>query len=315
MALISTAAMHKYLGQAIRSLNNNKLVGMGAEASFRAYIASIGEARRVSPGGWIFRQKGQNDFARNTIAVFPHCIDPQRDYAASPVEDDIPTTLHTICATMHQIGIRSYYAHPVITAADDTVGIVWKLVQLGVPWLGTFEDIDTVFSAFAKRTRKYNYLSSKTDTSKIGGADVRIQFSHENLRIAVENRYRAETSDIDGIIWGERYTYPIEIKEKNAATDNDLGDWFGLDTGPFVKLAHYAARRGSLHSLFIVREVDNTSARNFVRWLFIEFDQLARYASWVPRAGGQAMGGGTSSVVRVPRSAFRELTPGALATI
>lgn len=314
MGQISTAAMRMYLGRAIKSLNTNKLVGMGAEASFRSYIAHIGEAQRVSPGGWIFRQK-REDFGKNTIAVFPHCIEPGRDYSSAPSPADIPTTLHTICATMHQIGIRSYFAHPLVTSTDDTEAISWKLVQLGVPWLGKFEEVDAVFGSFVPRTRRHNYLANTSDASAIPAADVMVQFSHENLRIFVENRYFSETSDIDGIIWGERYTYPIEIKEKATAHDTDLGDWFGLDTGPFVKLAHYAARRGNLHSLFIVREVDDTPERNFVRWLFVEFDELARYASWVPRAGGQAMGGGTSSVVRVPRSAFRELTPEALTTI
>lgn len=119
----------------------------------------------------------------------------------------------------------------------------------------------------------------------------------------------SETSDIDGIIWGERYTYPIEIKEKMAASDNDIGEWFGLDIGPFVKLAHYVARRGNLHSIFVVREIADTETRTFKEWLFTDFDTLARAASWVPRAGGQSMGGGRSMVVRIPKAAFRVLNP------
>lgn len=314
MAGITIDEAKGYLRKCIRSLNKNKLYGMRAEASFRSYIGSIGAAGRVSPGGWIFRQKGEANFGTHTIAVFPHCVQLGRDYSQPPSKTDIPLTLHTICATMHQIGIRSYYAHPVMAKDGDVTQIQWKLIQLGVPSATEFSDVADVFTAFSPRIRRYNYLSSNTDVSDLSDDDTVVQFSHENLRIFIENRYRAETSDIDGILWGERYTYPIEIKEKVAAHDSDLGDWFGLDIGPFVKLAHYAARRGSLHSLFIVREIDGLD-RTFQRWLFTDFDQLARYASWVPRSGGQSMGGGRSMVVRVPRTAFRELDAAALETI
>jgi len=314
MAQIDIGDVRQYLGKCIRSLNTNKLFGMRAEASFRSYIASIGAAGRVSPGGWIFRQKGAADFGSNTIAIFPHCVELGRDYSAPPSKADIPLTLHTICATMHQIGIRSYYAHPVMSASGNPTELEWKLIQLGVPSATDFVEASDVFASFAKRTRRYNYLSNNTDVSSLSDSDAIVQFSHENLRVFIENQYRAETSDIDGIIWGERYTYPIEIKEKVAAYDKDLGDWFGLDIGPFVKLAHYAARRGNLHSLFIVREIDGDD-RKFKRWLFTDFDQLAHFASWVPRAGGQAMGGGRSMVVRIPRTAFRELDAAALEKI
>ncbi|MFT0861254.1 hypothetical protein [Ancylobacter sp. G4_0304] len=216
---------------------------------------------------------------------------------------------------MHQIGIKSYYAYPLMHVENDTFDIEWKFIQLGVPWPTTFVDVSIAFSSFSQRTRRYNYLRYSTDVASLSDDDAIVQFSHENLRIFVESRFRAETSDIDGIVWGERYTYPVEIKEKACAHDSDMGDWFGLDTGPFVKLAHYAARRGNLHSLFIVREISDTNGRAFQRWLFTEFDQLAQRASWVPRSGGPGMGGAASMVVRVPREAFRELDAAALASI
>jgi hypothetical protein len=115
-------------------------------------------------------------------------------------------------------------------------------------------------------------------------------------------------SDIDGIFSGQRHTYPIEIKKKTPAPSLDLGRFFGLDVGPFVKLAFYAAKRGNLHSLYVVREIDNEQDRNLVQWWFIKFDHLAEFASWVPQPGGRNMQGGLSSVVRVPRSEFQPLT-------
>jgi hypothetical protein len=100
----------------------------------------------------------------------------------------------------------------------------------------------------------------------------------------------------------------LEIKEKTVAQSPDLGPFFGLDLGPFVKLAFYAAMGGQLHSVFVVREIDNVQQRNLVDWWLITFDQIARFASWVPQGGGTNMGGGRSSVVKIPRQEFQHLT-------
>jgi hypothetical protein len=63
-----------------------------------------------------------------------------------------------------------------------------------------------------------------------------------------------------------------------------VGKYFGIDVGPFVKLAFYAAKWGNLHSIFIVREIDPVEDRNLVNWWLITFDQLSRFASWNPQA-------------------------------
>lgn len=125
----------------------------------------------------------------------------------------------------------------------------------------------------------------------------------------------AEVSDIDGILWGEQYTYPIEIKEKTPGNDSKLGDYFGLDVGPFVKLAFYAAKKGNLHSLFIVREIDNEATRGLVAWWFITFDKMAQYASWVTTGGGTTMLGGSSTVVKIPKSKFTKLDASSLSKL
>ena len=107
----------------------------------------------------------------------------------------------------------------------------------------------------------------------------------------------------------------VEIKEKTPGNDNKVGDFFGIDVGPFVKLAFYAAKKGNLHSLFFVREIDDTINRNLVNWWFITFDTLAQYASWVPIAGGRSMQGGASSVVKIPKAEFTLLTANNLANL
>lgn len=315
MPRLTEKDVRSYLRKSIPSLNQNKIFGIHAEADFRKYVASLGASDRISPGGWIFRKKGPVGFGTKAIAVFPHSVRLHEDYSQAPDKTSIPLPLHTICATMHQIGIESYYAHPVRLKKGDMQLLGWKFIQLGVPWDTAFTDLDVVFSDFRKRERNYQYLRHKTDVSGLSLPDALVQFSHDNLRIFVETAYMAEVSDIDGIIWGERFTYPIEVKEKVAASDKDIGDWFGLDTGPFVKLAHYAANRGNLNSLFVVREIEDQETRKLRQWLFIRFEELAKFASWVPRAGGQSMGGGRSMVVRVPRAAFSVLNAKSLSSI
>lgn len=98
------------------------------------------------------------------------------------------------------------------------------------------------------------------------------------------------------------------MQEKTAATDKKLGDYFGLDVGPFVKLAFYAAKKGNLHSLFFVREINNTEERALVDWWFITFDTIAQFASWNPQGGGTNMQGGGSTVVKIPKAEFTRLS-------
>ena len=154
------------------------------------------------------------------------------------------------------------------------------------------------------RERVYNFLRHETDVSLIPPESISEQYTKENIRIAFQSKYFAEISDVDGILWGNQFTYPLEIKEKTVANDRHVGKYFGIDIGPFVKLAFYAAKKGNLHSLFIVREIDNIDDRRLVNWWFITYDKLAQYASWVSVGGGRNMQGGASSVVKIPFSEF-----------
>ncbi|HZW96110.1 MAG TPA: hypothetical protein VFF64_24405 [Candidatus Eremiobacteraceae bacterium] len=310
MPSIALPQMRQYLSRSIASLNLNKLRGTLAEVDFRDHLSSIGFAGRVSPGGWIARRKGENVFAHSTVAIFPEIVDPAQDYGPNRILPNPSQGLHTICATLHQSGIASFYSAATITAGDDPfVGMTWQAIELGVPMQGQYQSLAQALTPlqFANRERRYNHLRYHTDTSLIPDGAVPEEFSKEHLRVSFSTAYMAELSDIDGIFWGRWNTYPIEIKEKTPAPSRDMGLFFGLDVGPFVKLAFYAAKRGNLHSLYVVREIDNANDRNLVQWWFITFDQLAQFASWIPQAGGPAMGGGQSSVVRVPRIEFQPL--------
>ncbi len=308
MKQLNLSAMKEYLSKSISSLNRNKLNGLLAEIDFRRHIQNQGLEGRVSPGGWIARNVGAGNFGHNTAVFFPETINPIVDYDANRTFEEPPRALHTICATMHQIGIKSYYCIPVISEDNNATSVDWYSTQLGVPSETPYELLLNNIGNFSiERTRRYNFLRYSTNTSEIPDSAIPEEFTKENLRVTFQTQYMSEISDIDGILWGQQYTYPIEIKEKTPATDKKLGDYFGLDIGPFVKLAFYAAKRGNLHSLFVVREIDNTDDRNLVNWWYITFDTLAQFASWVSVGGGTNMQGGGSTVVKIPKAEFKPL--------
>lgn len=311
MSTLSLAAMREFLSRSIASRNRNKLRGTLAEIALREHLNHLGFEGRISSGGWIARRKGPDVFAHSTAALFPEFVSPGQQYPPDRVLPNPSHGLHTICATFHQSGIASFYCAATVEHDDDPSNLFWHAVQLGLPVQQPYQPMIQALAplAFTVRNRNYNFLRYHTDTALIADGAVPEEFSKEHLRVAFNTAYQVEISDIDGILWGQQHTYPIEVKEKTPAPSADLGPYFGLDVGPFVKLAFYAAKRGNLHSLYVVREIDNEQDRNLVQWWLITFDHLAQFASWVHRAGGRGMGGGQSSVVRVPRCEFRPLDP------
>ena len=286
-----------------------------AEIDFRKYISDLGFSDRVSEGGWIARCDSRSDlsFGKNTVVLFPEEIKPNENYCLDRELPEPKRGLHTICATFHQIGIRSYYCSPVIQNADVLNAVKWHAVEMGIPVEAEYMEFPQCLEGFAPRVRNYNFLRYNKDVSAIPENAIPIEFTKEVLRVVFQNSFFAEISDIDGLVWGREKTYPLEIKEKTRVSeDAKMGDWFGIDVGPFVKLAYYAAKKGNLHSLFIVREIDNVEDRNLVAWKYITFDRLAQFASWVPQPGGRSMTGGGSSTIKIPVEQFDVLDKKAL---
>ena len=308
MSTLSTDSMRRYLSRSISSMNRNKLNGLLAEVDLRQHLADLGFADRISPGGWIARKDGPGEFGHQTVVFFPEVILPDTDYPADRIFPAPSHGLHTICATFHQTGISAYFCAASVPEQNNAEDIMWHAKQLGLPADQPYARFpDCLTGAFRRRERNYNFLRYQTDTATIPAHAIAEEYSKENIRVAFQNSFMAEMSDVDGIFWGQQFTYPLEIKEKTPAHDRALGDFFGLDLGPFVKLSYYAAKRGNLHSIFIVREIDSVEDRNLVAWWFIRYEDLAQYASWIQQGGGRSMIGGQSSVVRVHKAEFRPL--------
>jgi hypothetical protein len=308
--------MRSFLRRSISSINQNKLRGLLAEVDLRGYLQTLGYGDKVSPGGWIARREGPGSFGHNTVVMFPETVVPGQDYGPDRTFPQPSHGLHTICSTFHQSGIAALYCAASVGDDDNALSLVWKSVQLGLPTQQEYKSFpDSLTSFLRKRPKAFAFLRYKTDTETIPDAAIPEEFSKEHLRVAFQERFLAEVSDIDGIFWGEQFTYPVEIKEKTAAADRQTGEYFGLDLGPFVKLAFYAAKRGNLHSLFVVREIESIENRQLKQWWFITFDKLAQFASWIPRGGGTNMLGGASTVVRVPKAEFQPLNGATLAAL
>jgi hypothetical protein len=287
-----------------------------AEVDFREHLRQVGFAERVSLGGWIARRVGAGQFGAETVALFPEVCSNIANLTEGRPLTEPGRGLHTICSTFHQIGIRSFFCSLQIADAADPKSFRWQALQMGTPTEAPWQPLEEALAPYLQpRTRGYNYLRYNTDTSRIPDSCVTEEFLKEHLRVSVCTPYMAEVSDVDGILWGNEKTYPLEIKEKTAASDSKLGEYFGIDVGPFVKLAYYAAKRGNLHSLFVVREITDTESRALKQWWFIPFDRLAQYASWNQQGGGTNMLGGSSTVVRIPKDRFLMLDRNALADL
>lgn len=308
MSSLNEDAMRSFLSRSITSLNRNKINGLLAEVDLRSYLTSLGFADRVSPGGWIARREGAGEFGHHTIVFFPEILEIGRQYPIGRPPPVPPIELHTICATFHQTGIAAYFCSPSVAVENDASSIMWSAQQLGLPTAQPQADFPgCLINSFRARERRYGFLRHNTDCAAIPQSALSEEFAKESIRIAFQDSFMAEMSDVDGIFWGQQYTYPLEIKEKTAADDRALGQYFGLDLGPFVKLAFYAAKRGNLHSIFIVREIDTVEDRNLVAWWYITYEKLAQYASWIQQGGGTSMIGSRSSVVRIPKAEFLPL--------
>lgn len=288
MPSISRQQMRNYLSKNATSSNPKALRDTLARIELKNHLVEIGLGDRMSTGGWMARVAGTGPFGRTTVAMFPEVIVAGREYAP---DRDLPVpaqVLYTICASLHHCGISSYYCAAKPQVDGGPVRVDWHARQLDAASAWEYEPIADAFQRlqFAARTRTDPPFTDGTNATVIPEAAIPEEFSREHLRISFSTHYLSEVADIHGILWSPRRAHVLEVAENTSAESADMGPFFGLDVGPFAKLAFYAAKRGNLHSLYVVREIDNPNDRNLVNWLFITFDQLAQFASWIPQGGG-----------------------------
>ena len=309
-------------------LNKNKVNGLRAESDLKAYLKSIGHENSMSSGGWLFRSTvGENihgekiEFAQNHIALIPELVKSDFVYEKGKLNSNPSSSVISTCQRLFELGVDSYYAYidNIELREFDFIKdpfekrvlpfVDWKFKQLGSPRYG--EEAQNILeigeNKFKRRKRSYPFLKYETDISSFNDEFIPAIFTSESLRIAFQEMFISESTDFDGIMFGKSDTYPVEIKEKTAAESDKIGEYFGLDLGPFVKLAFFGNRASNLKSIFIVREIDDEKRRNIKQWWVITFEEITRFASFVKMAGGTNMSGGSSAVVMIPKSKFSKL--------
>src|SRR5262249_6154939 len=150
---------------------------------FRDYLVELGFRTQVSPGGWILRRTGPAVFGHATVAMFPEVVSSGQDYSLERPLTPPSHGLHTICSTLHQTGIASFFCAARI-GADDPSALQWHAIQLGLPAEQPYQPLVAALTPFEfiVRTRRYNFLRYHTDTTPIPDVAVPEEFSKEHLR-------------------------------------------------------------------------------------------------------------------------------------
>lgn len=305
---IPLADMRDYLSKSLASLNKNKLVGLLAEIAFRKYLSSLGWENRVTPGGWIARPRRSEKNPAGELVLIPILKHTgETDEAAA--RRSAPFLLPAL--QLHMAGVKAIacFASSPSHVPGDFPKLTWTCQEIRGTAGGAIQGKSTSFpqglTGLSARVRRHAFLKYKTDTKDIPDVEIAGEFSKEACRVTFQEAWQVELTDFDGILFGKQKTYPIEIKEKSVGSDKATGDYFGLDLGPFVKLAFFNVRDTHLEGIFIVHEVGDGPDRPHRAWWMAKFGDLARHASWQPRGGGRNMLGGSSSTVMVPKWAFR----------
>ena len=320
------------------SANQNKVNGILTEVRFKSLLTSHNV--HWTPGGWILTPGNNSKTTlptRSKVCLIPQL--PAFPWLPAQAPNPCPSlTQVSAFSFFKQMGVDAYFAQssgaipnsfalptpsssrtatsPVRPASyPASIGV--QLVQIQPTGPAAVVPDAQVFSNFPGRSgarglRAYPLgrldRSSSPWTSPSVVAEL---FWFEYVRYYFNRTYLQSNNDLDLFIHGPSgRVYPVEVKGKTPAYDNSIGEWFGIDIGPFAKFSFFTANSNNNDALYVVEEV--TPQRNHVAWHAITFTELVKACAWVGRGGGTGMTGGASSTYRVPKAAFssfRSLLP------
>lgn len=309
------------------SRNANKIVGIEAELRFKALLAS--HSIHNCPGGWIVTP-GNTSLAatatREKICLLPrsHAFSWQTGAAAATALTPAEISAYNC---FRQVGARALFVAPssVLESSFElprpstrkSRATYPRSYPLELAEIGTNGALTTVLPKDAFRCfppRKGNrglncYKGGRLTPSATPWTDleaVSALFWFEYALYYFQIDYLFSINDLDLFIVGPSgQPYPVELKSKAAASDKTTGDWFGIDIGPFAKLAFFTANSQHNDALYVVEEVDTD--RKHVAWWGIRFTELVKSCAWVGQGGGKGMRGGASSTYKISKTAFTPL--------
>lgn len=310
------------------SINTNKLVGIEAEVRFENHLntsAIKGLYQFIIPGGWIITPGNIRQTSlptKNRIAILP--IPKPFTWSGTIIP---PSFSGQVLAHSYfqQAGIEVYFAecNTILNSTNEasfqyprtrnyltSYSIEFKKVgEHGLELV----PITTVMKNFASRSGALGmraYTLGRINRTLTIWNDTKVVtelFWKDYIRYFLQRTYLVSNNDLDFFIVGNSgKSYPVEFKSKTMASGTEIGDWFGIDVGPFAKLSYFTSLSNNMDAIYVVEEVD--SARNTIDWWAIKFSDLLKGCSWVQQGGGTGMGGGRSSTIKVPKQIFTPLS-------
>ena len=108
--------------------------------------------------------------------------------------------------------------------------------------------------------------------------------------------------DVDAFLVGfNGNVFPIEIKEKSQTQKGE----FGIDAGRILMMMRLCVVTDS-NAIYIIREIDNSSNRNLVKYRYITFSDMIMNVSWNLQAGGRGMGGSNTQTIMMANKSFTD---------
>lgn len=308
------------------SNNENKMKGILAELRLKEFLTQ--HNHHFISGGWIMIPGTTSRSETPTLDKL--CILPRKH---SFTWEDTNNNRNSLSLAelsaynyFRQVGLTVLFANPVdidetqFELPSPAVGRVrakyprsYELQLQKVSNTGlTTVTTEDAFSRFPQRNGNRGIQCKRTNWIPQGNAPwnhpslVSDLFWFEYSRYFFKVNYLISNNDLDLFIIGSSgASYPVELKSKTPANDPSLGDWFGIDMGPFAKLSFFTSNAMNTDALYVVEEVDNDG--NHLEWYGIKFTDLVKSCSWVGRSGGQGMTGSASSTYKIPKSAFSSL--------
>ncbi len=309
------------------SINDNKIIGIEAEVRFENHLNSVpirSLFQFIIPGGWIISPGNNRQTSlptKNRIAVLPI---PKPFTWSGTI--NMPAFSGQVLAHSYfqQAGIEVYFAE------TNAVPNVTNEANFQYPEAGSYlrsynvdfkrvgehglevVPITTVMRNFSLRSgamgMRVSSLHRIDRAQPLWGNTQTVTnlFWKDYVRYFLQRNYLVSNNDLDFfLVSNSGKSYPVEFKSKTVASGNEIGDWFGIDVGPFAKLSYFTSLSNNMDAIYVVEEVDDD--RNTIEWWAIKFSDLLKGCSWVQQGGGRGMGGGRSSTIKVPKQIFKRL--------
>lgn len=310
------------------SINQNKIKGINAEIRFEAYLNS--QAIRplfdyIIPGGWILspgKNININPTTKGRIAILP----VPKSFSWTQRLNPIPFAAQVLAESyFRQVGITTYFvmydtnnnsqienSFIIPVRGNYQISYPLEFYKIGANGLDQVH-LSQVTANFTARNglrgmRAYSLNRiNRNDPTWNNSNIVTELFWKEYSRYFLHKQFLVSSNDLDFFIVGKSgRAYPIEFKSKTVVVDNSIGNWFGIDVGPFSKLSFFVSLSNNMEALYFVEEINSNG--DTIEWWGIKFSQLLKNCHWVSQSGGTGMGGGASVTIKVPKIIFEPLS-------